>query len=89
MPSPTSGVPSKVSCSKIHATLRNKVARNLFLIEQQLNLKDPKNDVVWAEIMTFCAVAVRVIEKANPSKVATEFRTVEIAARLSGRPVVE
>lgn len=37
----------------------------------------------WATIETFCAVALRVMSKTNPSKIASEARTVEISTLIS------
>lgn len=43
-------------------------------------------DIALCELETFCDVALRVIRKTNPSKVRDVARTVEIKARLDGRP---
>ena len=45
-------------------------------------------DTALCSIETFCAVALRVMRKTNPSKVRSEARTVEIAARIAGVPVI-
>lgn len=46
------------------------------------------DDTALNEIETFCAVAIRVMRKSNPSKVRDAARIVEIKARLDGVPVV-
>ena len=43
----------------------------------------------WAQIETFCAIALRVMAKTNMSKLISETMTVEISARLAGRPVID
>lgn len=43
----------------------------------------------YAGIETFCAIALRVLAKTNPSKLRDAAMTVEIAARLKGREVIE
>ena len=45
-------------------------------------------DTALCSVETFCAVALRVMKKTNPSKVRSESRTVELYARLQGIPVV-
>lgn len=44
-------------------------------------------DTAMAGVETFCAIALRVMRKTNPSKVRSEARTVEIKARMDGVPV--
>lgn len=46
-------------------------------------------DHAMCAIETFAAVALRVFRKTNPSKLRSEARTVEIGARLAGKPVLE
>lgn len=50
--------------------------------------KNPEADKRWAEIETFCTVALRVMAKTNPSKLRNEAMTLEIAARLHGKEVL-
>ena len=45
-------------------------------------------DTALCTVETFCAVALRVMAKINPSKVRDCARTVEIKARMDGTPVV-
>jgi hypothetical protein len=45
-------------------------------------------DTALCGVMTFCAVAIRVMRKTNPSKIRSEARTVEIKARMDGIPVI-
>jgi hypothetical protein len=40
------------------------------------------------EIETFCAIAIRVFRKTNPSKLRSESRNVEVQAYLDGVPVI-
>ena len=49
---------------------------------------DAAGDYALCAVETFCAVAMRVLRKTNPSKVRDETRTVEIKARIDGIPVV-
>ncbi len=46
-------------------------------------------DTAMCEIETFCAIALRVFRKTNPSKLRSETRTVELQARLDGIPVID
>lgn len=52
---------------------------------------DPKDgtreDIALATLETFATLALRVMKKTNPSRIVSEFRTVEIAARMNGTPV--
>jgi hypothetical protein len=48
-----------------------------------------EHEVAWAHIETFCAIALRIISKTNPSKVRDAAMAEEIAARLHGREVLE
>lgn len=45
-------------------------------------------DYAMCAVETFCAIAIRVMRKTNPSKVRSEARTVELQARLDGVPVI-
>lgn len=49
----------------------------------------PEAEDALAWIETFCAVAIRVMAKANPSKIRDAARTEEIKARIHGKEVVE
>lgn len=42
-----------------------------------------------AHIETFCAIAIRVLRKTNPSKIRDAAMAEEISARLDGRGVIE
>jgi hypothetical protein len=48
-----------------------------------------EHEVAWAHIETFCAIALRIISKTNPSKVRDAAMAEEIAARVHGREVLE
>ena len=54
-----------------------------------LGTMSPGTEQAMIELETFCAVAQRIMAKTNASKVASEMRTVEIALRINGRPVIE
>ncbi len=43
----------------------------------------------WAQLETFCAIAMRVMAKTNLSKLRSETATVELSARLAGRTVFD
>ena len=45
-------------------------------------------DEAMCSIETFCAVALQVMRKTNPSKLRDEARTLEIRCRLDGVPVL-
>ena len=61
----------------------------LRLIRDQLYIPDGSaQDTALCEIETFCAIAIRVMRKTNPSKLRSETRTVELQARLDGIPVL-
>lgn len=47
-----------------------------------------KIDEALCSVETFCAVALRVMKKTNPSKIRSEARTVEIKALMDGTPVI-
>ena len=49
---------------------------------------DSRTEEHMAHIETFCAIAIRVLRKTNPSKIRSEARTVEIKARMDGTPVL-
>jgi hypothetical protein len=46
-------------------------------------------DADWAQLETFIAIALRVMAKTNMSKLISETKTVELAARLAGRIVYD
>lgn len=65
------------------------LAAALKTLRSKLYLPDgSEQETALCEIETFCAVAIRVMRKTNPSKLRSEARTVEIKARLDGIPVV-
>lgn len=45
-------------------------------------------DTALCSVETFCAVAIKVMQRTNPSKVRDCARTIEIKARMDGIPVV-
>ena len=61
----------------------------LRLIRDRLYFPDgSEQDTALCEVETFCAIAIRVMRKTNPSKLRSETRTVEIKARMDGIEVV-
>lgn len=70
---------------------REQHIQNLQRVERLLTergLMDRETERAWAEIMSFSAIAIRVMAKTNTSKLASETRTQEIASRLAGTPVL-
>ena len=66
-----------------------ELAVHLALLRDVLNHQDGTEvDTALCSVETFCAVALRVMAKTNPSKVRDCARTVEIKARMDGTPVV-
>jgi hypothetical protein len=61
----------------------------LGVIRNQINLTEPNIESAWAEIETFCAIALRVMAKTNPSKLRDAAMAEEIRARVEGREVIE
>lgn len=55
----------------------------------QLDMKEESNQKAIAELQTFCAVATRVMQKTNPSKLRECSRAAEMAHRIRGMPVLE
>lgn len=51
-------------------------------------VKDPVVEEALIQIETFCAFSLRVMAKTNVSKLRDEMRTVEIQARITGRPLL-
>jgi hypothetical protein len=65
------------------------IAAALTTMRERLYLPDGSpQEIALCEIETFCAIAIRVMRKTNPSKLRSEARTFEIKARLDGIPVV-
>lgn len=45
-------------------------------------------DYALCAVECFCDIALRVMKKTNPSKIRSETRTVEVKARLDGKPFI-
>lgn len=60
----------------------------LVQVRNLIDLTEPENEAAWAQIETFCAVALRVFAKTNPSKLRDAAMAEEISARLQGREVL-
>jgi len=70
-------------------TIQGELLRSFAVIRSQVNLLDPEVESAMAEIETFCAIAVRVMAKTNPSKIRDVAMTLEIQARIHGKKVIE
>ena len=69
---------------------REDVLASLLRVRHQLPLDASKQLTEdWAQIETFCAIALRVMAKTNMSKLISETRTVELSALLAGRIVFD
>lgn len=76
---------ARADVSTIEADLTPALRR----VRERLNPADGSpDDHDLCAIETFCAVALRVMRKVNPSKVRDEARTLEIQARMDGVPVL-
>lgn len=65
------------------------VTAALLVLRSKLYLPDgSEQELALSSIETFCAVAIQVFRKTNPSKLRSEARTLEIRCRLDGIPVV-
>ncbi|WP_119154184.1 hypothetical protein [Caldimonas tepidiphila] len=70
------------------ASTEADVAADLKAIRAALAPADKSpEDLALCRLETFAAVAVRVMQKTNPSKIRDCARTVEIKARIDGVPV--
>lgn len=67
---------------------RTSVLRALSIVRASLAGDRASHDA-FTEVETFCAVAMRVMSKTNMSKLRSETTNVELAARLSGRIVLD
>ena len=67
-----------------------QLAKAIKTVRESAQFEDgSKADLAMVTVEQFCAVALRVMQKANPSKVASVARTFEIKCRLDGLPFVE
>lgn len=64
------------------------LARAVLLVRERVG-SDPALEAAWAEVETFCAIALRVMRRTNPSKLRDAAMAEEIKARLSGREVID
>lgn len=66
-----------------------EITAALQVLRTKLYLPDgSEQELALCSIETFCAVAIRVFKKTNPSKLRSESRTVELQCRLDGIPVI-
>lgn len=71
------------------ASIETNLTDALLVLREALSPMDGSvEDTALCSVETFCAIALRVMRKTNPSKLRSEARTVEIKARLDGIPVV-
>jgi hypothetical protein len=70
-------------------SIQHDLLRSMGVIRNRIDLLDPEVESAWAELETFCAIAIRVMAKTNPSKLRDVAITVEIQARLNGNKVIE
>ena len=66
--------------------MREDLVKALTAVRDRL---DPDLESEWAQIETFCAIALRVFAKTNPSKLRDAAMAEEIKARMQGREVLE
>lgn len=68
--------------------LDHQVTAALQIIHAELGemAHDSPIDKAMSQVEMFIAIALRVMSKANPSKVRSEARNVEIQARMDGKP---
>lgn len=59
--------------------MRNDLIEQLYLLRDALPNMTPEQRDALATVETFCAVALRIIAKTNPSKVRSEAMTTEIS----------
>ncbi len=79
------GARAKADVGEISADLVDALAT----IRGMIDLAEPKTEAAWAQIETFCAIALRVMRKTNPSKLRDAAMAEEIKARIDGREVME
>lgn len=66
-----------------------ELAEHLQTLRDHLKPQDDTPiDTALCSVESFCATALRVMHKTNPSKVRSCARTVEIKARMDGIPVL-
>lgn len=72
------------------AEVETDLSASLKTIREALSPTDGSDvDTALCGVETFCAIALRVLKKTNPSKVRSESLTFEIKARMDGVPVVK
>lgn len=69
--------------------LRDDALASLNVIAQRLDPLDREGQRARVSLETFIAISIRLIGKTNISRVREEMRTVEISARMGGRPVID
>lgn len=74
--------------TRMTESIENDLATAANVVRQALPPASPEVENALAEIETFCAIALRVMRKTNPSKLRDAARTVEVEAYLKGREVV-
>ena len=71
------------------AEIERDLVAELAVLRAALQPEDgTPEDVALCSVETFCAVALRIMHKTNPSKVRSEAMTLEIKCRMDGVPVL-
>lgn len=73
----------------ITSMINEDLVQALATVRALIDLTDPENEAAWAQIETFCSIALRVFAKTNPSKLRDAAMAEEIKARIEGREVLE
>jgi len=71
------------------SSMAGDLTEALVSIRNLIDLTKPENEAAWAQIETFCSIALRVFAKTNPSKLRDAAMAEEIKARIDGRGVLE
>jgi len=74
--------------TRMTESIESDLAAAANVVRQALLPASPEVENALAEMETFCAIALRVMRKTNPSKLRDAARTVEVEAYLKGREVV-
>jgi hypothetical protein len=69
--------------------MRTDLINQLYTLRDALPALSPEQREALAAVETFCAIALRIIAKTNPSKVRSEAMTTEISYLMSLTPEEE
>lgn len=76
----------KLSARTDITEMRNDLIAEIYTLRDALPLMTPEQREALAAVETFCAVALRIIAKTNPSKVRSEAMTTEISFLMDRLP---